>query len=99
MITEQAILTIDIETATEFERAISEAEAILQRATGYLGSDLTRCIEDPAVYRLQVRWLTLEDHTVHFREDGLDEWRGIVVPFVVGSDVRHFAPVGTSDAG
>jgi heme-degrading monooxygenase HmoA len=37
---------------------------------------LQRCVERPAHYRLVVKWETVEDHMVYFRQsDDFQDWR------------------------
>ena len=49
--------------------------------TGCEGLALHRVIETPGLYRLLVRWATLEDHTVGFRgSEAFAEWRALVTP-------------------
>lgn len=65
-----------------FESAVREALPLFHGSKGCQGVTLHRVIEEPARYRLLVRWATLEDHTVGFREsDAFPLWRALVSPF------------------
>ncbi|EPX82785.1 putative enzyme [Rubellimicrobium thermophilum DSM 16684] len=65
-----------------FEAAVREARPLFQASPGCLGLSLHRVIEDPARYRLLVRWERLEDHTEGFRgSEAFGRWRALVSPF------------------
>lgn len=68
MILEVAPLQIRHGQAEAFEAAFQEAQKIIMSMPGYLSHELHRCIERPSEYILLVRWQTLEDHTVGFRQ-------------------------------
>jgi heme-degrading monooxygenase HmoA len=76
----------------DFEAAVNKAVAIFGQAKGCLGLHLQRCIESPSEYEAIIRWNTLEDHTVGFRNSALfQEWRALVGPHFDGPpDVRHY---------
>jgi len=66
----------------EFERAFGEAEKIISVSPGFVDLSLQRCVERPNRYLLQVRWQTLEDHTVGFRQGPLyPRWRELLHHF------------------
>ena len=96
MITEIAHLTIDPANAAAFEAAVSKASAILRLAAGCHGMDLERVIEDPARYRLRVRWDSVDHHMVMFREsEGFRQWRALAGPYFVETPaVEHTELVG-----
>lgn len=68
MVLEVAILEIKPKLAEEFETAFKTASSIIASMSGYISHELQRCIETPNRYILLVRWQTLEDHTVGFRQ-------------------------------
>jgi heme-degrading monooxygenase HmoA len=75
------IARIDVKPGTEetFEAGVKQATAIFQRAKGCRGMTLKRSIEKPQRYRLMVKWDTLENHTVDFRNSSdFQEWRKLV---------------------
>lgn len=79
MILEIAHLSIKPGMQAEFEQGAVQAVPLFQRARGCLGMELQRVLENPLHYRLQVRWATLEDHTVHFRNSAdFQRWRALV---------------------
>lgn len=75
-----------------FEAAVAKAVPVFEKAKGCLGLHLQRCIEAPREYEAIIRWETLEDHTVGFREGALfQEWRGLVGPHFDGApEVKHY---------
>jgi heme-degrading monooxygenase HmoA len=95
MILESAILDVKPGKAREFEAAFAKAAPIISASRGYLSHELRRCIENPNRYLLLVRWRTLEDHTVGFRQSApYQEWKKLLHhfydPFPV---VEHYQPV------
>jgi heme-degrading monooxygenase HmoA len=95
MILESAVLDVKPGQTREFEAAFARAAPIISASRGYLSHELKRCIENPNRYLLLVRWRTLEDHTVGFRQSApYQEWKKLLHhfydPFPV---VEHYAPV------
>jgi len=95
MILEQAVLNVRPGQAAEFELAFLQAQRIISASPGYLGHELSRCLERPSRYLLLVRWRKLEDHTIGFRQAApYQEWRCLLHrfydPFPV---VEHYEPV------
>jgi heme-degrading monooxygenase HmoA len=93
MILELADIRIHTGQQAAFEAALAQgAASVIAHAHGYLGHTLHRGIESPERFLLQVRWETLEDHTVGFRgSPAFAQWRAIVGPFFAGPPVvEHF---------
>ena len=62
---------------------------------GYIDHELRKCVENENQYILLVKWETLEDHTVGFREsEAYQEWKALLhdfyEPFPV---VEHYESV------
>lgn len=94
MIIEQVVVTVKAEDAAGFEAAVETARTqVLNRAQGFRGLTLHRCIEDPARYLCVLTWETLEDHTETFRGGPLfTEWRGLVgAYFATPPEVLHYS--------
>ena len=94
MILELADIRILPGTQVQFDAAIERAIGLtIAKATGYLGHQVHKGVESPERYLLTVRWNTLENHIVDFRESAaFTEWRGIVGPFfAVPPTVEHFS--------
>lgn len=82
MILEIAQLQIKPGETGAFEAAFAEAQAIISAMRGYLGHELQRCVENDHQYMLLVRWDTLEDHTVGFRQSAqYQAWRKLLHHF------------------
>ncbi|MBL8349412.1 MAG: antibiotic biosynthesis monooxygenase [Burkholderiaceae bacterium] len=99
MILEIADIRIQPGQNAAFEEAIQHALAtVAVHARGMQGYSVTRGIESPERYVLQIVWATLEDHTVGFRQGPLfAQWRAIIGPFFAAPpSVEHFALVARS---
>jgi heme-degrading monooxygenase HmoA len=65
-----------------FEEATQSAIAVISQSKGFLGIEFRKCLETPTRFLAFIRWETLEDHTVGFRQSPLFlEWRAILSPF------------------
>jgi heme-degrading monooxygenase HmoA len=93
MITEHALITIQPGREAEFEQEFPKAKAVISQAKGFIDLHLQRGIEVENSYLLLIRWQTLEDHTIGFRQSPLfTEWRAIIGPFFASPPVvDHFA--------
>lgn len=82
MILEVAILDVKPGLAEQFEIAFDTASEIIATMPGYISHELQRCIETQNRYLLMVRWQTLEDHTIAFRQSPeYQEWRSLLHHF------------------
>jgi heme-degrading monooxygenase HmoA len=82
VILEVAPLTVRDGQAEAFEAAFRSAREIITSMPGFLSYELHRCIERPNEYLLLVRWKTLEDHTVGFRQSPRYlEWKQLLHHF------------------
>lgn len=94
MILEVADIRIQPGRQAEFDEAIARGvRTVISRAKGFGGYQIFKCVETPERYLLQIRWTTLEDHTVAFRQSpAFAEWRAIVGPFFAAPPfVEHFS--------
>jgi heme-degrading monooxygenase HmoA len=91
MITEIAQIEIKPGSEADFEAAIAQAQMIFKRCKGWKSFELHRSIEKPSRYRLLIKWETLENHVVDFREsENFTEWRALVGPhFASPPEVEH----------
>jgi heme-degrading monooxygenase HmoA len=89
--------TLDVRPGEEdaFEDAFLKASSIIASMPGYLSHELHRCIEQESRYLLLVRWETLEDHTVGFRESPeYQRWKALLHHFYDPfPTVQHFTRV------
>jgi len=93
MILEIADIRIQPGKHVEFAAALQHALAtVASQAKGMLGFSVHHGIESPDRFVLQIRWATLEDHTVGFRNGPLfAQWRAIIGPFFAGPpQVEHY---------
>jgi heme-degrading monooxygenase HmoA len=82
MVLELAILDVIPATEADFERAFAQARSIIAAMPGFLSLELHRCIEHGHRYVLLVRWATLEDHTVGFRQSpDYQRWKQLLHHF------------------
>ena len=99
MILELADIRIRPGENAAFEEAINRGiGSVITHVKGFQGFKISRGIESPERYLLQIHWDTLEDHTIGFREsDAFPRWRAIVGPFFAAPPVvEHFNAVSTS---
>ena len=78
-----------------FETSFRQASCLIASMPGYESHELHQCLEVPGKYLLLVRWKTLENHTVGFRESSTyQKWKQLLHhfydPFPV---VEHFTEV------
>lgn len=95
MILEVALLDVKSGQTFEFEAAFREASSLIRSMPGYIEHELQHCVENPQRYVLLVKWATLENHTVGFRQSPeYQEWKRLLHrfydPFPI---VEHFTPV------
>jgi heme-degrading monooxygenase HmoA len=82
MILEVAILNVRDGQTAEFEAAFRQASPIIASMRGYISHELQRCLEAPNRYTLLVRWETLEDHTIGFRQSAeYQQWKRLLHHF------------------
>jgi heme-degrading monooxygenase HmoA len=95
MILEHARLAVRPGHEDEFLAALHEAKALIARTEGFIGMEVSRCVEDPSAFLLLVEWETLEAHTVNFREsDDYQQWRSALHHFYDPMPtVEHFEVV------
>ncbi|QIZ08921.1 antibiotic biosynthesis monooxygenase [Priestia megaterium] len=76
MILEAVMLKVRPGMEEEYEEAFRQASEIIASMKGYISHELQRCIEVKGKYLLLVKWETLEDHTVGFRQSNeYQEWK------------------------
>jgi heme-degrading monooxygenase HmoA len=82
MILEAAPLQVRPGQSANFEAAFRVAQAIIASMPGYLSHELQRCVENEGHYLLLVRWRTLEDHQVGFRQSPqYQDWKKLLHHF------------------
>jgi heme-degrading monooxygenase HmoA len=93
MILEIATLTVKPDQTAQFEAAFAVAAKIIANSPGYVSHELQRCIERANGYVLLVRWRTLEEHTIGFRQSApYLEWKALLHHFYDPfPTVEHFS--------
>jgi heme-degrading monooxygenase HmoA len=82
MILETALITVKPGLEEDFLAALPRGIAVLEQAHGFIDVEVHQGIERSEVFALHLRWATLEDHTVRFRESALfTQWREVISPF------------------
>ncbi|MCP3019085.1 antibiotic biosynthesis monooxygenase family protein [Cupriavidus basilensis] len=91
MILEIAQFQIKAGTESDFEAAVAKAAPLFKRARGCHAMRLLRSIENPSHFTLEVKWETVENHMVDFRESAdFAEWRKLVGDyFATAPNVGH----------
>ncbi|WP_104667784.1 antibiotic biosynthesis monooxygenase family protein [Ensifer adhaerens] len=88
MIYEVAEITVRAGQEANFEKGVEQAAPLFLRAKGCHGVSLHRLVENQSVYRLLVKWETVDNHLVDFRgSDDFQEWRRLVAAFFDGLPV------------
>lgn len=86
MILEIAEIVVKAGGERDFEEGVSKAAPLFLRAKGCHGLSLHRVLETPGIYRLVVKWETVDNHMVDFRNsDDFQEWRKLVGPYFDGA--------------
>lgn len=67
MVLEAVMLQVKANMELEYETAFRDASKLIASMKGYSSHELQRCMEVKGRYLLLVRWETLEDHTIGFR--------------------------------
>ena len=96
MILEVATLDVRAGQEQQFELAFQQASSIIASMNGYVSHQLQRCLENRQRYVLLVNWVSLEDHTIGFRQSpDYQEWTRLLHhfydPFPI---VEHYQIVG-----
>ncbi len=95
MVLESALLHVRPGQEAAFEAAFDEARHIIGAMPGFVSLSLSRCVEKTSDYLLLVRWRTLEDHTIGFRQSAAyRRWRALLHHFYDPMpEVLHHTPV------
>ncbi len=91
MFLEIAHLVIKPGEESTFEQQVAKAKPYFMAAKGCTGISLHRSVEHPEQYQLNVKWATVDNHMVDFRNsDGFQQWRALVGPhFASPPTVEH----------
>ncbi|MFD2671470.1 antibiotic biosynthesis monooxygenase family protein [Marinicrinis sediminis] len=97
MILEAVTLYIKPGCSPAFEVSFHEAQNILMEMKGYRGHELQKCIKLEDTYLLLIRWETLEDHTIGFRQSPqYERWKQLLHHFYDPfPEVMHYTLTST----
>lgn len=95
MILEAVMLQVKSGKEDNYEDDFRKASKIISSMQGYISHEIQRCMEVKGKYLLLVRWETLEDHTIGFRESNeYQEWKKLLHPYYDPFPVvEHFEKV------
>jgi len=95
VVLEVAILDVKQHLIQEFEESFAKAQAIISSTNGYLSHQLQQSIEKKNRYILLVKWKSLEDHTIGFRQSSqYQEWKKLLHHFYDPfPEVEHYEVV------
>ncbi|HEY4017786.1 MAG TPA: antibiotic biosynthesis monooxygenase [Pseudonocardiaceae bacterium] len=79
----------------DFQAAFAQARSSIEAVPGFVELELRRCLETRNRYLLLVRWETLEDHTVGFRQGpNYPRWKELLHHFYDPfPEVEHYQTV------
>ena len=95
MVLEVALLQVRPGQSSGFEAAFRQAQSLIASMPGYISHELQHCLERPDEYILLVRWQSLADHEIGFRQSPqYQEWKHLLHHFYDPfPTVLHFAQV------
>ncbi len=95
MVLEHAVLNVKPGMEDDFVAALAEAKVLIARSPGFLGLEVSQCIEEPSTFLLLVEWESLEDHVEGFRQGpDFDAWKAALHHFYDSFPVvQHFSVV------
>jgi len=95
MILEATMLNVKEGQQSKFEASFQKASATISAMRGYVSHELHRCMESDGKYLLLVRWETLENHTIGFRQSAeYQEWKKLLHHFYDPfPTVEHFEQI------
>jgi quinol monooxygenase YgiN len=94
MVIEHVELSITPGQEGAFEAAMRRGLALLRGADGCLAVTLSRGIERPSRYLLQLQWQSIDDHIAFTKTPPFSEFRELAGPhFAERPAMEHFQPV------
>jgi heme-degrading monooxygenase HmoA len=98
MIVEHAVLCVRPGEEEAFITAVNEGLPLLAETEGFIRATISRGIESPSTFILDVEWESVEAHTEGFRgSERFATWKALThhfyEPFPV---VEHFTPIASA---
>lgn len=81
MVTERADIAVIPGREAEFETAMTRGRALLAGAPGCNAVSLSRCVERPSRYVLQLEWNSIADHQAFTKTADFQAFRDLAGPF------------------
>lgn len=82
MILEKAELQVKPGMINEFESNFRKASSIISQIPGYIEHELHKCVETEDKYLLLVKWRSITDHEIGFRQSPQYlEWKALLHHF------------------
>lgn len=98
MVTERADIAVVPGREADFETAMIRGCALLAGAAGCVAVSLSRCIERPTRYQLQLRWHSIADHQAFTKTADFQTFREIAGPFFSERPaMEHFQAIYPSE--
>jgi heme-degrading monooxygenase HmoA len=100
MIVEHAVLNVRPGHEEDFVAAINEALPLIRATEGFRTITVSRGIESPSQFILDVEWDSVAAHVDGFRgSDRFAEWKRLTHHFYEPAPVvEHFTPIASAEA-
>ena len=95
MIVEHAVLNVTPGEEEAFVAAMNQALPLISATEGFVSITVSRGIESPSLFILDVEWESVAAHLEGFRgSDRFEEWRRLTHHFYASAPVvEHFTPI------
>ncbi|MFJ8065311.1 antibiotic biosynthesis monooxygenase family protein [Psychrobacillus sp. NPDC096426] len=92
MVQETMLLEVNPGTQKDFEFAFKKAAVFISQAKGCLGYEMQRCVENENKYLVMIKWETIEDHIIHFKNsEAFSEMKELIGPYYLNRPlVEHY---------
>lgn len=101
MITEYVRYQIEPAQTDQFEADYGRAADVLANSPYCIDYELSRCVEDPTQFILQIHWTSSADHLEGFRASAeFPEFLRLVRPYMSQlAEMRHYQPTAVQGTG
>lgn len=98
MIMEIEIIRIKQGCINDFERDFRKASLLLTSMQGYIHHELFKCVQEDLKYILLVKWHSITDHMVRFRQSQqYEQWKALLEPYYVPlPEAEHYVQIKTT---
>jgi len=96
MVVERVDISVPSGQEADFEAIMRRASTLLASAIGCRGVSLSRCVERPSRYMLQLNWLSINHHQDFTKTANFQTFRELAGPFFSERPTtEHFQPIFT----